>query len=253
MVRGLPVSQLADRIGLADAPLVIDLRDEAEVLRSGRAPLGAIQRPLLGIEAGLAEWSDRRVVFLCADGHARSPLACQRARQRGVNAAYVDGGYVAWSRAGLPSMRWRAPLSRQRSRWVTAEGPDLERLAVHWAIRRFLDPFAWISYVAEDEVPRVSRRTGATPFDVAGARYARRGTQSTLAVLTQAFDLRFADARAEPSAVLAAALRLRAELRQHGAGASTTPSVAEALALFDAVYAARGPHDAARRPALQTP
>ncbi len=54
-------------------------------------------------------------------------------------------------------------------RWVTRKNAAVDRIACPWLIKRFVDPDAEFLYVAESEVDRVARETGAVPYDVAGA------------------------------------------------------------------------------------
>ncbi|MBK7219522.1 MAG: rhodanese-like domain-containing protein [Candidatus Promineofilum sp.] len=44
---------------------------------------------------------DRPILTICRSGH-RSPLAARQLRQAGYDVTDVDGGTMAWERAGLP-------------------------------------------------------------------------------------------------------------------------------------------------------
>ena len=55
-------------------------------------------------------------------------------------------------------------------RFVTRKNAAVDRIACPWLIRRHIDPDAEFLYVQPEDVERVARETGATPFDVEGAR-----------------------------------------------------------------------------------
>jgi rhodanese-related sulfurtransferase len=44
---------------------------------------------------------DQPILTICRSGH-RSPLAARQLRQAGYDVTDVDGGTMAWERAGLP-------------------------------------------------------------------------------------------------------------------------------------------------------
>ena len=50
--------------------------------------------------------------------------------------------------------------------WVTRARPKIDRIACPWLIARFIDRDAEFLYVPAEDVQRVARETGATPFDV---------------------------------------------------------------------------------------
>ena len=52
------------------------------------------------------------------------------------------------------------------SKWVTRECPTVERIAIPWFIRRFVDAEAEIIYVPPDDVMSVAEREGGTAFDL---------------------------------------------------------------------------------------
>jgi hypothetical protein len=59
--------------------------------------------------------------------------------------------------------------------WVTRSRPKVDRIACPWLIRRFVDPDAQFFYVPGDEVTGFASRTGAIPFDIAGAELGHHG------------------------------------------------------------------------------
>ena len=60
-------------------------------------------------------------------------------------------------------------------KWVTRARPKIDRIACPWLIQRFIDPEAEFLFVPPDEVPRVARELGATPFDVEGVELSHDG------------------------------------------------------------------------------
>src|SRR5436305_5171521 len=101
-----------EALGLANDPttIFVDLRDSAELLRTGKIP-GAVH-----VNRGMLEFavdpnspyhnpvfsSAKRVVFYCASG-GRSALAADTAQSMGLsNVAHLGGGFKAWTEAHGP-------------------------------------------------------------------------------------------------------------------------------------------------------
>ena len=59
--------------------------------------------------------------------------------------------------------------------WVTRERPKIDRVAVPWLVRRFVDSKAQFLFVPAAEVLDTARRTGAVAFDIEGAELAHDG------------------------------------------------------------------------------
>ena len=106
-VSGIGVAESA-RLQREDAVLFIDIRDSAEVTKTG-AVAGAVHIPRGMLEFYIDPASslhdkrfgtEKRIVFYCATG-GRSLLAAKLAKDMGVeDASYLKGGFRAWSRAG---------------------------------------------------------------------------------------------------------------------------------------------------------
>ena len=80
--------------------VIVDVRQPVET-RSGTVP-GAVLIPLSEFGRRLAELPrDRPILTICRSGH-RSPLAARQLKQAGYDVTDVDGGMMAWERAGLP-------------------------------------------------------------------------------------------------------------------------------------------------------
>lgn len=108
-IQNLSTDQLADELKQGKVVLV-DIREPEERHATGTIP-GAFHaaRGMLEFYADpacpyhRAEFeTDRRVVLYCASG-GRSALATKMLKQLGyANSAHLDGGFKAWSGAGLP-------------------------------------------------------------------------------------------------------------------------------------------------------
>ncbi len=95
------------RLQHKDAVLFIDIRDSAEVARTGKVA-GAVHIPRGMLEFYIDPASsmhdkrfgtEKKIVFYCATG-GRSLLAAKLAKDMGVeDASYLEGGFRAWSRA----------------------------------------------------------------------------------------------------------------------------------------------------------
>jgi hypothetical protein len=51
-------------------------------------------------------------------------------------------------------------------KWVTRERPKIDRIACPWLITRFIDKAPEFLYVPTDQVLKVAKETGATPYDI---------------------------------------------------------------------------------------
>ena len=80
--------------------VIVDVRQPVET-RAGSVP-GAVLIPLTEFGRRLEELPrDRPILTICRSGH-RSPVAARQLRQAGYDVTDVDGGTMAWERAGLP-------------------------------------------------------------------------------------------------------------------------------------------------------
>jgi len=60
-------------------------------------------------------------------------------------------------------------------KWITRERPKIDRVACPWLIARFIDADAVFMFVRPEDVARVARETGATPYDVEGVALSHEG------------------------------------------------------------------------------
>lgn len=97
----ITITQVRERIGSTDQ--LIDVREVQEVAE-GMVP-GARNIPLGTLPARLAEIDrSRPVIAICRSGN-RSRQATEVLKAAGYRVDNMEGGMLAWSRAGLPVER----------------------------------------------------------------------------------------------------------------------------------------------------
>ena len=200
-------SQLASRIGRADAPLLLDVRRTPVFEASDRLIAGARHCPPEEVAALATREPPRPVVVYCAFGHQVSQGAAAALLSAGWDARWLGGG-IEGGEPGVDGAgdieRWRAtaPLrirkrpefgvtGRQPSRWITRARPKIDRIACPWLIRRFIDPRAEFFYVPEPEVFTQAQRLGAVAFDLEGATVSHQGEHCSFDALLRTFELRW--------------------------------------------------------------
>lgn len=60
-------------------------------------------------------------------------------------------------------------------KWVTRERPKIDRIACPWLIARFIDKSPEFLYVPTEDVMKVAKETGATPYDIPGVEMTHDG------------------------------------------------------------------------------
>lgn len=60
-------------------------------------------------------------------------------------------------------------------KWVTRERPKIDRIACPWLIARFIDKSPEFLYVPTEDVLKVAKETGATPYDIPGVEMTHDG------------------------------------------------------------------------------
>jgi len=179
-------SQLAARLGRADAPWVVDVRKEPAYEAGQRVIPGALRLAPGNIQQLASQLpGGRELVAYCVHGHEVSQGVALGLREAGINAAYLVGGFEGWSEAGLPTMGKPLDLGLpgtpgKPTRWITRERPKIDRIACPWLIRRFIDPAAEFLYVPAGEVMTTAQRENAIPYDVPNVRISHRGPESEL-------------------------------------------------------------------------
>jgi len=178
---------LYERLGTAQAPILIDVRKPADFAASDRCIVAAFHRA----PDDIARWSKelpagRPVVVHCVRGGQTSQTAAAALAAAGHDAAYLEGGITAWSEAGLPTRR---KLAVATGKWVTRERPKIDRIACPWLISRFIDPNAQFIYVPDERVLAVAKETGAIPYDVKGVEYTHEGERCSFDTIVRIHDI----------------------------------------------------------------
>jgi rhodanese-related sulfurtransferase len=184
--------QLARRVGLPDAPVLVDVRTAEDAAADPRLLPASLRRDHQAVAAWAPDFAGRDVVAICRKGLKLSEGAAAWLRHTGARAEVLEGGFLAWAEAGLPLVATRhvPPRDAQdRTLWVTRARPKVDRIACPWLIRRFVDPGAVFLFVAAAQVPAVAERFAATPFDVDGVFWSHRGERCTFDVMLEEFGL----------------------------------------------------------------
>jgi rhodanese-related sulfurtransferase len=155
------------RLGMAVAPIVVDVRRSPGFDADDTMILGAVRRSPSDVD----QWRHQlpegcSVVVHCAHGQEVSQNAAAALRAAGADASYLEHGISGWTELGLPRRR---KLSPQLGKWVTRERPKIDRIACPWLIRRFVDPEALFLFAPTERVFAVAEETGATAYDIPGA------------------------------------------------------------------------------------
>jgi rhodanese-related sulfurtransferase len=100
MVREIDCIELQQRLESEDAPILLDIRGENELM-SGALP-GYEHLPMHILPVRIAEYpKDRDIVLYCHSG-ARSHMACNFLMRQGYsNVINLRGGIVTWAQNGL--------------------------------------------------------------------------------------------------------------------------------------------------------
>jgi len=243
-------AQLARRIGLPDAPNLIDVRIDADFAADPRLIPGSLRLSHKAAPEWASAYAGQQVVVTCQRGQKLSEGTAAWLRHYGATAENLEGGHLAWAEAGLPLIRAaRLPAAGAHgaTTWVTRARPKVDRIACPWLIRRFLDPRAVFLFVAAAEVADVADRFGATPFDIEGVEWSHCGPLCTFDVVLEEFGLatppllrlativRGADTAAkelapESAGLLAISLGLSRQYRDDLA------QLAAGMAVYDALY-----------------
>jgi len=217
----ITVPQLARRIGLPDAPVILDLRLPEDVARDQRCLPASLARDWRSIAHWAPAFAGREVVTVCQRGLKISEGGAAWLRHAGARAETLEGGFAAWAAAGLPLLppaRIPPRDAAGRTVWVTRARPKVDRIACPWLIRRFVDPAAVFLFVAPAEVPAVAERFGATPFDIEGVAWSHRGERCTFDVMLEEFGLDADAALARLAPIVRGADTARLDLAPQAAG-----------------------------------
>ncbi|MGV6875347.1 chromate resistance protein ChrB domain-containing protein [Pseudochelatococcus sp. B33] len=201
----ITVPQLSRLAGLPTAPVIVDVRVQADVDADPRFLPAALSRDASRVAAWACELAGRHVVVVDGRGRDFAQAVTAWLLHEGARAETLEGGFDAWRAAGGLLVRPDRLPPRDaagRTVWVTRARPKVDRIACPWFIRRFIDPNAVFLYVGAPEVTAVAERFGATPFDIDGVFWSHRGERCTFDVMLEEFGL-----VSEPLGRLAAIVR----------------------------------------------
>jgi rhodanese-related sulfurtransferase len=189
----ISVAELKARLGRADAPILLDVRQEPGYQASPILIAGArrIAPEAIGGWA-TAQPRDSAVIVYCAHGNAASQSAAAALARAGLAASYLAGGLETWRSEGGATLRKDQATGiggTRPTRWVTRERPKIDRIACPWLINRFIDPAAEFLYAPPDQVRDVAARDGAIPYDVPGVRFTHDGEFCSFDTLMHEFAL----------------------------------------------------------------
>lgn len=161
-------TELCELVGTAAAPIIVDLRSDADLTAIDRLIPGAMRCPDNDVERWWRELPSRRsVVVYDLQGSSDSSRGAEQLNRYGTYAGYLVGGFIAWYDRGLPTGK----NITSTSKWVTRERPKIDRIACPWLIHRFINPLAEFLYVPADKVRAVAEQIGAIPYDVNDVEY----------------------------------------------------------------------------------
>jgi rhodanese-related sulfurtransferase len=179
-------------VGTANAPALIDVRSDEDFAADPQLIPGASRRSHRHVQDWGPGLTGRSVVVICQKGQKLSEGTAAWLRHGGIAAEVLEGGHLAWTQAGLPTVPAdRIPKrdGRGRSVWVTRSRPKIDRIACPWLIRRFVDPAAVFLFVTSSEVEAVAERFDAAPFDIENVFWSHRGELCTFDVMVKEFGL----------------------------------------------------------------
>jgi len=190
----ITIDKLFRLIGTPNSPVLIDVRTDEDFAADRRLIPGATRRPFATVADWAPELSDRAAIVICQKGQKLSQGVAAWLRQAGVPAEALDGGALAWAKAGLalvPEAKLPERDRHGRTIWVTRARPKVDRIACPWLIRRFVDPMAVFLFVPPSEVQGVAERFGAAPFDIEGPGivWSHRGELCTFDVMVEELGL----------------------------------------------------------------
>ena len=181
-------TDLYANLGIASAPLVVDVRAQDSFDSDDRLIIGAFHRLPGDMDHWLKELPvGRTIVTYCSHGGANSQRVAAALRMAGIKAAYLEGGISDWKERNLPT---RKNMGAIVDKWVTREHPKIDRIACPWLISRFINPNAQFIYVPPDRVTAAAKETGATPYDIKGTEFGHVGDQCSFDAIVRIFDIK---------------------------------------------------------------
>jgi rhodanese-related sulfurtransferase len=189
---GVPPSisppDLANVIGTAAAPIVVDVRSMADLIAIDRLILGAIHRPEDEVEHLWRALPAKRSIVVCdLSGGQRSWTVAEALQRFGVDASYLMDGFAGWYDRGLPTRR---NINTPLDKWVTREHPKIDRIACPWLVSRFVNPLGEFIYVPPNDVLAVAKQSGAIPYDIKGVEFGHVGDRCSFDAIVRILDIK---------------------------------------------------------------
>lgn len=179
----IPPEKLFRLIGTPTCPILLDVRVDEDFAQAPRLIPGSMRRDFQTTSEWAFEFAGLNVIAICQRGQKLSEGVAAWLRHAGAASADIlEGGYVAWSTAGLPTVPQAGLPPRDakgRTVWVTRARPKVDRIACPWLIRRFVDASAVFLFVAPAEVEAVAARFGGAAFDIDGTFWSHREGKCT--------------------------------------------------------------------------
>jgi len=115
------------RLGSDAAPIVVDVRREADFVSAATLVADAFHRSPDAVEQWRTDLpSGRQVVTYCIHVREVSQGVAAALRLMGVEANFLEGGIANWTEQGLPTRR---NIGSAPGKWVTREHPKIDRIA----------------------------------------------------------------------------------------------------------------------------
>ncbi|MBO0759139.1 MAG: chromate resistance protein [Bradyrhizobiaceae bacterium] len=185
--KSISSQQLYERLGLASAPVLVDVRREDEFGADEAMIIGAVRRsPETFAHRPYVLPKGRDVVVYCVHGHEVSQGVAGALQEAGTKAAYLEGGIADWKAQDLPTRRKR---DASENKWVTREHPKIDRIACPWLISRFINPEADFMYVPPADVVKVAADLDGTPYDIKGVEFGHVGERCSFDAFIRAYDI----------------------------------------------------------------
>lgn len=195
------------RLGHAQSPLIVDMRNQTDFATSTRMVCGAMRLQTSEFEALRPFFAERTLLVYGQDWQQTSIASWQTQGLGSLrrHASKMRADILATRLAGnldnasvvnaLPSILKRPDwgvTGERASRWITRARPKIDRIACPWLITRFIDPRAKFFYVPADRVFEQADALQAVAFDIPGAPVSHIGQHGELCsfdALLAGFDL----------------------------------------------------------------
>jgi rhodanese-related sulfurtransferase len=179
---------LANIIGTAAAPIIVDVRSMIDLAVVDRLIPGAIHHPQDDVEHLYRALPASRPIVVCdLSGNHTSWTVVEALRGFGVDARYLMDGFVGWQERGLPTRR---NVNMPLDKWVTREHPKIDRIACPWLISRFVNPLGEFIYVPPSDVLAVAKQEGAIPYDIKGVEFGHVGDRCSFDAIMRVLDIK---------------------------------------------------------------